>query len=54
MVEVSSGLKDGDEVVVAGQLKLRDGAPAQGQAAAPAQPASAKPAPDNKTSQPAG
>ena len=30
-VEVTSGLKDGDEVVVAGQLKLRDGAPVQGQ-----------------------
>lgn len=37
-VEVTSGLKDGDEVVVAGQLKLRDGAPV-----AP-KPASAEPA----------
>jgi membrane fusion protein, multidrug efflux system len=52
-VEVISGLKDGDEVVVAGQLKLRDGAPAQGQAA-PAKSGPAKSGPVNKTSQPAG
>ena len=35
-VEVRTGLKPGDEVVVAGQLKLRDGAPAQGKTPAPA------------------
>jgi membrane fusion protein, multidrug efflux system len=54
-VEVTSGLKDGDEVVVAGQLKLRDGAPAVGQAPKPAdgKPA-AKPAAQNKAAQPAG
>jgi membrane fusion protein (multidrug efflux system) len=46
-VEVTSGLKDGDEVVVTGQLKLQDGAPVQAQpAAAPATaPAAAKAAP---------
>jgi membrane fusion protein, multidrug efflux system len=59
-VEVTSGLKDGDEVVVAGQLKLRDGAPAVGQApnAAGGKPADAKPdakpAAQNKAAQPAG
>ena len=46
-VEVTSGVKDGDEIVVAGQLKLRDGAPVQAQPASgsPNAPASAKPAP---------
>ena len=51
-VEVTSGLKAGDEVVTAGQLKLRDGAPAQGQA--PAAKPAAKPAAANKVGQPAG
>lgn len=41
-VEVTSGLKDGDEVVVTGQLKLHDGAPVQAQpASAPAAAAKA-------------
>ena len=51
-VEVTSGLKAGDDVVTAGQLKLRDGAPAQGQA--PAAKPAAKPAAANKVGQPAG
>ena len=45
-VEVTSGLKDGDEVVVTGQLKLQDGAPVQAKPAAPATaPTAAKAAP---------
>lgn len=44
-VEVTSGLKDGDEVVVTGQLKLQDGAPVQAKpAAAPAPASTAAPA----------
>ena len=45
-VEVTSGLKDGDEVVVTGQLKLQDGAPVQAKPAAPSTaPTAAKAAP---------
>jgi hypothetical protein len=29
MVEVTEGLADGDEVVTAGQIKIRDGVPVQ-------------------------
>lgn len=48
LVEITSGLKAGDEVVVAGQLKLFDGAkvvakPAEAAAAAAAKPAAATP-----------
>jgi membrane fusion protein (multidrug efflux system) len=48
LVEITSGLKAGDEIVVAGQLKLSDGAkvtskPATAPAAADAKPAAATP-----------
>ncbi len=44
LVEVTSGIKDGDEVVVTGQLKLRDGATVQTKPASSAPPAPAAPA----------
>ena len=44
LVEVTSGIKDGDEVVVTGQLKLRDGAKVKTQPASDAPPAPADPA----------
>jgi membrane fusion protein (multidrug efflux system) len=43
-VEIAEGLKAGDEVVIAGQLKLRDGVPVKAVPAGEA-PAAAKPAP---------
>jgi hypothetical protein len=44
-VEVTSGLKTGDVVVTAGQLKLRDGAPVTVIAAQPAKDSSAQTVP---------
>lgn len=44
LVEVTSGIKDGDEVVVTGQLKLRDGAKVKTQPASDTPPAPAAPA----------
>ena len=46
MVEVTSGVKEGDEVVIAGQLKLHDGAPVSVKPAPAAAPAATAPAPN--------
>lgn len=53
LVEVTSGLKAGDEIVVAGQLKLFDGAKVVAKPPAAAPPATAAPEASGSSSQPA-